>query len=186
MFSSASVIETLVKAGAKVEAQDDYQNTPLHYAARFRAGEVVIRQLIKCGADVNACGKFQSTPLHYASCFTFYADVVEVLIRSGADVNACDDNLKTPLHRAALLNRKVVLVLVEHGAKVNILDSNNRTPLSYAVCYSHGRDAFQDRDLAVKALLAAGADPHLGDNPPLDNELVSDEMKTMIREHLSL
>ena len=54
-FSSISVIEAFVKAGAKVDPQDDGQRTPLHYAAQFNTSEDVIRKLIECGADVNAC-----------------------------------------------------------------------------------------------------------------------------------
>ena len=146
-FSSASVIEAFVKAGAKVDAQDDLERTPLHYAAQFNTSEDVIRKLIECGADVNACDHVQWTPLH----------------------------------KAAWLNRKVVPVLVQQGAKVNILSSSKHSPLYWAAKVL----SETDRN-AVKALLAAGADPHLGKDLPLDNEEVSAEMKTLIRTHLSL
>ena len=54
-FSSASVIEAFVKAGANVNDRKDRQKTPLHYAAQFNTSEDVIRVLIECGADVSAC-----------------------------------------------------------------------------------------------------------------------------------
>ena len=148
-FSSASVIEAFVKAGAKVDAQDGDQETPLHYAARINTSEDVIRVLIECGADVNACDEFKYTPLH----------------------------------EAAMFNCEVVPVLLQQGAKVNILDSSNCSPLHWAAL---GRYHSETNINAVKALLAAGADPHLGDDPPLDSERVSAEMKTLIRENLSL
>ena len=148
-FSSASVIEAFVKAGAKVDVQDDEQRTPLHYAAEFNTSE----------------------------------DVIRVLIRCGADVNACDDDQWTPLHMAAWLNCEVVPVLVQQGAKVNILNSSKRSPLYFA---AKGLYHSETDTNAVKALLAAGADPQLGDDPPLDSEEVSAEMKTLIRENLSL
>ena len=51
-FSSASVIKAFVKAGAKVDARDDKQRTPLHYAVRFNTSEDMIRVLIECGANI--------------------------------------------------------------------------------------------------------------------------------------
>ena len=49
-FSSASVVEAFVKAGAKVDAQDDEQKTPLQYAAQFTSSEDVIRELSRYGS----------------------------------------------------------------------------------------------------------------------------------------
>ena len=147
-FSSGSVIEALVKAGAKVDARDDWQQTPLHYAAQFNTSEDMIRVLVKCGADVNACNDYQWTPLH----------------------------------KAAWINREVVPVLVQQGAKVNILNTSNHSPIHWA---AQGQFFDKTDGEAVKALLDAGADPTLGDDPPLDDEEVEDEMKTLIRKHLS-
>ena len=128
-------------------------------------------------------GLVWSVHLHYAARFNTSEDVIRKLIECGADVNACDENRATPLYRAAWLNSKVVPVLAQHGAKVNILSSSNRSPLSNA---AQGSYDFESKKKAVKALLTAGADPHLGDKPPLENDYVSAEMKTLIREHLSL
>ena len=50
-----AVIETLLKAGAVLEARDKWKNTPLHYAARYNENPAVIETLLKAGADGPCC-----------------------------------------------------------------------------------------------------------------------------------
>ena len=83
----------------------------------------------------------------------------------------------TALHFAAELNPAAVPVLLEANARVNVVSSNNQSPLFWAAFKSHGE--------AVIALCAAGADPHLGDSP-LTEFSISENMKNLIREQLSL
>ena len=83
----------------------------------------------------------------------------------------------TALHLAAMFNPAAVSVLLEANADVNVVSSNNQSPLFWAAGKNHRE--------AVIALCAAGADPHLGRSPLTDSD-VSDEMKTLIREQLSL
>ena len=83
----------------------------------------------------------------------------------------------TALHLAARFNPAAVPVLLEANARVNVVDGNNQSPLFWAAYKKHRE--------AVIALCAAGADPHLG-RSPLTDSMVSDEMKTLIREQLSL
>ena len=56
---------------------------------------------------------------------------------------------------------------------MNLLDSLQHSPLYYAAGVSKDRSA-------VAALMAAGADPHLGESP-LTNSSVSKGMKRYIR-----
>ena len=83
--------------------------------------------------------------------------MVRALIEAGADVDALNSNLSSPLHRASLWNPAVVPILLEAGATVNALNKWRETPLCYAV--------LQDHRSAIEALLAAGADPLLGESP---------------------
>ena len=83
----------------------------------------------------------------------------------------------TALHLAAEFNPAAVPVLLEANAEVNVVTGYNSSPLFWAALENHRE--------AVIALCAAGADPHLG-RSPLTDSLVSDEMKTLIREQLSL
>ena len=68
-------------------------------------------------------------------------------------------------------------VLLREGAEVNLLDKEERSALYNAAFTSHRE--------AVIALCAGGADPYLGKSP-LTDSLVTEEMKTLIREQLSL
>ena len=66
--------------------------------------------------------------------------------------------------------------MLKGGANVNQLDKNQFSPLWWAARKNHRE--------AVRALLDAGADPHLGLSP-LDDDNVEDEMKKFIRERAS-
>ena len=83
----------------------------------------------------------------------------------------------TALHLAAICNPAAVPVLLEANADVNVVDSWDQSPLFYAALLKHRE--------AVIALCAAGADPHLGESP-LTASYVSEDMKNLIREQLSL
>ena len=80
-----AVVETLLKAGARVNAPDKYDRTPLHVAAEYSKTPAVVEALLKAGAKVNAWGVFYNTPLHVAA-----------LLDAGADPAAIDKAGKTP------------------------------------------------------------------------------------------
>ena len=85
----------------------------------------------------------------------------------------------TALHLAAYYNPAAVPVLLEANAEVNVVDYWDYSPLYYAARKKHRE--------AVIALLAAGADPHLGQSPlTMPNRWISQDMKNLIREQLSL
>ena len=83
----------------------------------------------------------------------------------------------TALHYAAVNNPSAVPILLEANAEVNVMDGGNQSPLFYAA-----RNNYRE---AVIALCAAGADPHLGYSPLTSNH-ISEEMKNLIKEQLSL
>ena len=115
----------------------------------------------------------QLTPLHLAALFKSSATVVSTLCEAGANVDALDSYQQSPLHYASSDNPAVVPVLIGAGCKVNLLNPIQVSPLFCAAWVSKDRSA-------VAALMAAGADPHLG-NSPLTSKFVSDEMKDYIR-----
>ena len=84
---------------------------------------------------------------------------------------------QTALHLAANFNPAAVPVLLEANAEVNVVNGDNESPLFYAARKNHRE--------AVIALCAAGADPHLGYSPLTSNH-ISEEMKNLIKEQLSL
>ena len=83
----------------------------------------------------------------------------------------------TALHFAAQYNPAAVPVLLEANADVNVLNGTKWSPLFWRARWKHRE--------AVIALCAAGANPHLGWSP-LTSSSVSEEMKNLIREQLSL
>ncbi|RSL96101.1 hypothetical protein CEP52_011687 [Fusarium oligoseptatum] len=72
-----------------LEARDDRQETPVHYAARF--GHVSVLELLKNhGADINSSSASGETPLHLAVRGQLL-DAVKALIKLGAKQQPCSD-----------------------------------------------------------------------------------------------
>jgi ankyrin repeat protein len=130
-----------------VEFQDEWQNTPLHYAVKSKSVELV-RLLLSSNADVNAVDGAGSTPLHWAieesialhwdteSCFI---EIAEALLEAGAGVNATNEAGKAPLHEAASNGRiREAQVLINYGADINIKGESSFTPLHYAAVAGAG------------------------------------------------
>ena len=117
------------------------------------------------------------TPLHLAARFkNCGATVVSTLIEAGANVNALESHGQSPLHWASAWNPAIVPILIEAGCEVNLLDDGpgESSPLVFAASESKDRSA-------VAALMAAGADPLLGDPNPFGHACVSEEMIDYIR-----
>ena len=127
-------VQQAIKAGADVNARNEWGSTPLMYAAGFNTNPDVLSVLIKAGADVNARNERGWTPLMYAAGFNTNPDVLSVLIKAGADVNARDNNGETPLMFAAGTNTNpdVISVLIKAGADVNARNERGWTALKFA------------------------------------------------------
>ena len=144
-------LQALIQSGADVNAKNEKELTPLHFAAQYQPQAV--KPLIEAGADVNAKSELgQETPLHLATLHQPTA--VKPLIEAGADVNAKSElGQKTPLHFAAKYQPQAVKPLIEAGADVNTKDNLGLIPLHFAVKY---------QPQAVKPLIEAGADVNAG------------------------
>ena len=110
-------VSTLVSAGADVNAQDEFQDTPLHLAAGG-GDAAVVSTLMAAGAYAGLRNANQHTPLHLAAD-NGHLEVVVALIEGGADVNAQSVHQITPLYLALRRKHKdVAAALVKAGAKV--------------------------------------------------------------------
>ena len=146
-----SVIQTLVNAGADIDARNAYGESPLHYAA-LNGNQVMSQVLLEAGAGVEAKDNKGRTPLHFATGGDLRRPgpvrnsvitpvhkfgnplAIRALADAGANVNAKDEDDRSPLHYAAELRVRpeVVQALLNAGADVNARDSHGRTPLDIA------------------------------------------------------
>lgn len=60
-----------------MNARDNTQKTPLHYAAQW-GQEEALDFLIECGADVTAADFIEDTPLHFVRRLPVVCDVANV------------------------------------------------------------------------------------------------------------
>ena len=121
MRSDLELAETLLYAGANLEATTRIgQHTPLHVASR--SGQPgVLRALLEAGADPHALTASGATALHLAAG-AGSAEAVAALVDHGADIDARENTWgQTPLMFAAAADRVgPVTVLMERGADLEI------------------------------------------------------------------
>lgn len=170
---NAEVARVLVENGADVRAEDEIQDTPLHAARSAQIAEV----LIAAGANVNAKNRFCRTPLNTADG----ADMRRLLILAGSEAANSDRFGWTPMHDAAKWNNpEIVELLLSRCAPVDPRDGTGATPLHYAASRGHVD--------VVRLLVAQGADPSAvdmqGETPrALAEEEGYEEVVNLLSEH---
>ncbi|MCA8224830.1 ankyrin repeat domain-containing protein [Burkholderia multivorans] len=159
-WGNATMVRTLLKYGARIDAPDAEGDTPLHVAA-WKNNANTVRALCAAGANINARTDYDETPLHTAAR-RLAPNAVRALIEAGSDVNA-PGKCGTPLFLTVLCGNdtRYESDYRDHGglrADVRILrallDSGaepTRAVLAEAVSCNH--------TLAMRALVRAGADP---------------------------
>ena len=107
------IVDILLTNGANVSVTNEWQETPLHFAAGTNGAQDIIRDMLNRGADVNARDDVQMTPLHWAVTYGLDENV-EILLNRGADMNAKDVDGYTALDFA--ITDKSVQLLKDRGA----------------------------------------------------------------------
>eukprot|EP00051_Salpingoeca_urceolata_P031484 m.11770 g.11770 ORF g.11770 m.11770 type:complete len:1113 (+) comp4095_c0_seq1:185-3523(+) len=139
-FGHTEIAEVLMEAGAKVDAKDASENTPLHYAVRQRHFATVEALLLRDPSLVKDEDDSAQTALHLACVIPRNVKIVTLLLDNGANIDATDDFHQTPLHEAASVGRIVTTqFLIDSDASVNIADKKGFTPLHYACQNGHPR-----------------------------------------------
>jgi len=139
--SMLEMVQLLISRGAKINAKNKMNYTPLHKA--------IFNYM---GADVkeNDCDK-----------------ILNLLIEKGANVDAQDNNGITPL-MGAVQKMSPTKILIDKGAKIDIQNNNGETALMYAVKGGLLKVSFLMPVIgsftdAAKLLLSNGADVNLQD-----------------------
>jgi uncharacterized protein len=155
-----AVAETLLAAGALIEAKDRFGNTPLIHAAR--EGQIGMAQtLLAHGADIALPNLAGSTPL-FVAIEHHQPAAAAFLIAHGADANQIGRSGVPPISVAAFsADDATAALLLAHGAKPGVVDHTGKTAIVYAA--GNGSAAI------IKRLLAAG----VAVNERYDNELTA-------------
>eukprot|EP00879_Flechtneria_rotunda_P004810 GHRR01005082.1.p1 GENE.GHRR01005082.1~~GHRR01005082.1.p1 ORF type:complete len:272 (+),score=126.73 GHRR01005082.1:114-929(+) len=92
-YGDLEAVEDFIAVGKDVNAGDNEQRTPLHYAAGYNHIEIAV-QLIEAGANLETTDSKGNTPLHYAAGYG-RPQLVELLLAHGADKTAKNGSGKT-------------------------------------------------------------------------------------------
>lgn len=116
-YNRPEVLDYLIEQGARVNADDGYGNTPLHFAAQSGSMKM-IRSLIKAGADWKTKGRGygspNATPLHYAKT----VEIAEFFVKQGIAIDM-DSDLGQPIHSAAHFGHtEVIGYLLKQGTQI--------------------------------------------------------------------
>ena len=156
MIGDMAEIKRLVEAGHDVNQRDEWERTPLMWAAREGHTDCV-KYLLQNGAQLDLTDHVGNTALHLAA-EGGHLEVLKRLVEAGQDVNQRDGWFKrTPLMRAAVEGHTdCVEYLIQNGAQLNLKDYERKTPLM--------RAAMEGRTDCVKYLLQNGAQLDLTDH----------------------
>ncbi|MEM4367194.1 MAG: ankyrin repeat domain-containing protein [Candidatus Anstonellales archaeon] len=114
-FSDLAKVVKLIAQGADIEIKDEYDETPLGWAAQ-NGHLKLLKALIGAGANVNAKDMFGDSVL-LISAEEGHWKVVKELIKAGANIDSKGDEGYTALMRAAENGHlKIVKELLDAGA----------------------------------------------------------------------
>jgi hypothetical protein len=152
-------LQALLAQGAKVDARDRAQRTPLLTATRANAIEAA-RLLIEAGADVNAKDNIRDTPFLYAGA-EGRLEILRMTLRAGANLKDTNRYGGTALIPAAHHGHpETVRELLGTAIDIDHVNRLGWTALLEAIILSDGGPTHQD---IVKQLIEAGADVNLAD-----------------------
>ncbi|MCQ2573142.1 MAG: ankyrin repeat domain-containing protein [Treponema sp.] len=131
-------IRTLLKSGAKVNAQDKEGWTPLMYAARYQSNLSIMELLLSEKADVKISNNYSLSPLVIAACFNDNPDVIKKLLSfyspSDKEVQKAFVQLISTQTADNFSLVSKVKIFLDFGLPVNSY-YDGKTPLMYACKY---------------------------------------------------
>ncbi|XP_012941290.1 integrin-linked protein kinase [Aplysia californica] len=158
-----NIVDMLIKRGARINATNMGDDTPIHLAAAHGHRDVVL-MLLHNKANVNAINEHGNSPLHYA-CFWGYDQIAEDLVSNGALVSIANKFDDVPLDKckpfmAKMLKERAIAV----GQDLSKIPFKDRSWLGYK---TRSRDAVLSRytGIDIKELQLVGhiAKTHSGE-----------------------
>ena len=185
-FGTLETMKRLIEAGAEVDARNDRNSTPLHWAV---SDIEKMRLLLARGAEIDAKTERERTPLSLAASLRFDIAPLKLLLDKGANPNIASINGQTPLMSAAgagnveamelLLAKKAdPLAVAGSGAVALIAAAASRNPEAVKLLLEYGADvnaktkrnqtaifgaASRGAEDVVKLLLEEGAEVNIQD-----------------------
>ena len=157
--NNRSAFDAALRKGAKLDALDEFKNTPLMVAILHGRSPLVAR-LIERGAAVNAAGGAGQTPLILAAQEGQLANV-RLLLGKGARLAQKDNSGESAFTRAVLNNQLAVMrELLERGADPNQRNWLGFTPVMIAAEQSpEARSFLLDRGGRLRTVARSGLTP---------------------------
>lgn len=163
---SLLLVETLLRADANPDFQDEGERTALSWAAEKNHSKIIER-LLRAGADPNIRDMQRWTPLFYATLQN-NIDSMRHLLRYEANVNARNSAGDTPLLIASTANTcsvRTMQFLTANNADPNIPNANQDYPLMRVIDYLQGNTYakinLEEVEARMRVLLDAGAKPNV-------------------------
>jgi ankyrin repeat protein len=98
-LNNPQMIQTLLKAGADINARDQDGWTTLMYSTTPSevSNNDIVEEVIKSGADINTKNEDGKTALILIAEIGFYPEIIETLLKYGADAKIKDNSGKIAL-----------------------------------------------------------------------------------------
>ena len=160
--TQVQIAQLLIQAGADINAQNNYGNTPLNLAA-LNNRPLVAKALLASKADPTLSNSDGWTPL-MSAVNRGHIELVRLLVANKATLNQKEKDGWTALHQTVNpsnkggdeLQAKIAQALIQSGADINAQTNIGETPLNLA--------AYNNRALVAQTLLAAKADTTISDS----------------------
>lgn len=154
-YGQGNAIRELLKAKAKANIKNLFEQIPLHLAANSSC--LLANELLANKPDLMILDDNDWSALHRAAYYN-QADVIKLFVTKGGNINIRTKKLdSTPLHLACKWgNLKAVIALVENKADLNVTQFGDiaTTPLMKAIAANQIN--------IVKYLISKGAEVHRG------------------------